>query len=1762
MLNVSGYQISEKIYQGSKSVVYRGYREKDQKPVMIKVPTEEYPSSRDIKKLKHEYEIIRHLNINGVVQAQDIQKYKNKYILILEDFGGHSLKEHSSPNKVTILFFLKLAIQLAAILGDIHSKNIIHKDLKPQNIILNEKTEEVKIIDFSISSLIEKEKQDINNPELPEGTLAYISPEQTGRMNRSVDYRTDYYSLGVTFYELLTDRLPFDSQEPMELIHSHIARNPTPPNEINDEIPKPIADIIMKLLAKTVEERYQSAYGLKSDLEKCLQLLNEHGHIKDFKIAEKDVSNRFQIPEKLYGREKEIKMLLAAYDSVKTGKSKIFFCPGDSGVGKSALINEIILPVTTQKGYFISGVFDSLNRNIPYSAIIGAFQELIKELLTESEDKLKYWQENILKHIGSIGQVIIDVIPELELIIGKQPAIQKLPPTEAQNRFNLLFQAFIKVFAKKNHPIVLFIDDLQWADNASLHLLEVFCNDPELHHFLFLGAYRHQEVKPTHPLTMVLEKLKKEEIVWQQLHINPLDVQEVNQLLSETLSSHLEKTRDLAVLVHSKTNGNPFFIKEYLKELHSKNMIRFQETWIWDISKIKQTTITDNVVELMTEKIMKFQVDTLATLKTAACLGFSFKLDTLASILKKDSDLILEDLKLPFNHGIIIKSGNEAKFAHDRVREAVYSVMNLKEREELHYKIGQSFLIDLNKEKIEDNIFIVVNQLNLSTNLIVKEDEKKKLAEMNLFAGQKAKASAAYQAALNFFKAGWNLIQEESWTKDYRLTYSLYMERAEAEYLNTNFEEAERVFDIILNKAKTPVEKTTIYEIRISLYTEQGNLTQALKIGLDSLKTLGISLPKKPSKPQLITEILKVKLLIRKKQISNLIHLPDMTDQNKIAAMRLLMQTIAPAYMGLPDLFPFLVLNMVKLSLKYGNTPISAYAYSMYGLILAGGLMEFDNAYDFGVLSQNLINKYNDRFFKTKIFFNLAVFTNHTKKDFQSGLPYLLEGIETGLESGDLAHTSYCLNHYHIQSLLIGRNLEELENSFNSYLDLMEKTKQENAVHWFYMFKQLILCLQGKAENKLKIIGSIFDEDSMLANWIQSKNTHNLCVLYIIKSILYYLYEDLHKALHYAIEAENLIESVFGMMFVQVHNFYHSLILTAVYPEASNSARKKYIQQINKNQKKMKKWAESSPDNYMAKYLLVKAETSRILNKNMEQSLNFYNTAIKKACDSDNLMQEAIANELTAKFYLKLEMENVAKTFLIDARHNYELWGAKPKILDLEDKYPNLLSKIAKKHSIKTDTTIVSTSSSALESLDLESVLKVSQNISSEIDLHNLINKLIQIVLENSGAQKAFLLLQKQQKLVIEAEGAIDKKRPVILQSIAVDEAHNNGISMANSVINFVTRSKEAVVIDDALDDRRFANDQHIKQNQPKSILCTPIIYQSRLTGILYLENSLTKGAFTPDRLELLNLLSSQIAISIENANLYTNLEDKVLERTKELKEAHEKIIKLEKETTERIMAGGFAHEMRNALTGAQKLVAKALGRDIGNNGQSLCLENSQILKEIFLLSKNNMSAEVLKQLAQHINNINNNEATVDEILNRLQTRTNRALNITDQIMDYSKAGQSVAGTNPVSLSKLIQTIVREEEQEELSDYDIQVKLELDSKKELPGDEGHFYSIIKNLLLNSRDAVIPVSDEKRKQILIKLFDDDDSQTIIFQDQGIGIKPEFQNCIFEPFFSTKSVKGTGLGLGMVSKYISLYHGSIEFETKAGEGSRFIVKFPFV
>ncbi|MCY6959272.1 AAA family ATPase [Clostridium brassicae] len=1504
-MKLKGYEIDKLIYEGKDTLTYRAYSKAKKQNVILKTIPSERVTLRNIERVNNEYKLSQKVNyVKGLQNTYALEDWEGRPVLVKEYFKGNSLKKLIKNNDVDLNQFFKIAIQIVDILGEIHKNGIVHLDINPNNILINDDGE-IKIIDFSTSIFMIENNEKKTDPGKLEGTFQYISPEQTGRIGRDIDYRSDYYSLGVCFYQLLTGEVPFNNDDKLELIYAHIAKEAVPPVEVNENIPKVISDIVMKLIAKMPEDRYQTLIGLKKDLEICQNSLKTKRVIQEFQIAKQDITDELQIPEKLYGREKELQQLLNSVKKVSSGGKELLLVKGYSGVGKTALVNEIQNYIIKKSAYFVSGKFEQIQSEVPYNAIVQALSKFINKLLMESSNQLLMWREKILHAVGNNGKVITDVIPSLELIIGKQKPVPRLGPSETQNRFNLVFENFIRVIAQKEHIFIMFIDDLQWADAASLNFIKMLMNNEAIGNLLIIGAYRDNEVGEDHPVKIIEDELIKDKASINILQLKPLKEDDVKELLEEALTSLREDTilfNELSQYIYNKTQGNCFFMREFLKVLYDKKYVWFDYNlmhWCWNTEQIKKMDITQNVVDLLIQKIKTLDTSTLEELKNAACIGNKFDLKTIALINDKPLDIVQQELQIAVKKGLIAINKDDSKelsednirfrFLHDRIQQAVYTLIPEEFKPSAHLKIGKLLLKRYLESEKTESLFEVVEQLNLGKSIIIDEEKRIKLADLNLKVGIASKNSSAYKTAFNYLKIGIEMLDSNAWEKHYELTLQLYSEATEMAYLTGDFEKMDQYAQIVLDNAKTIVDKVNVYNVKLQAYQAQFKIQEALNMSISVLKEMGIDVPRKPSEEDVNNAFAKVKIAMEGMKVEDLAKLPPMKDEIMLAAMQILSGSVSVTYKTAPMLAPIVVCKMMELSIKHGNAPFTPAAYASYGMILCGMGIQIDFAYELGNISCRLVENENLKQYKPMVLSIYATAIQQWKEHVSATLKYNEEAYWLGIENGDFEYAAYGAMFYVKHAFYGGKPLEILEKDVKTNLVRVQRIKQSLCESWIRVFGQFVLNMQGKSNEPSKLVGELCDENEIIASTIESGDIARMVVTFISKMTLSYYFQRYDDAIEFSRKAEEVLIGIAGGIDVAIYYYFDSLVKLAIYNDVSDEEKEEILTRVSENQVKMKKWAEDAPMNFLHKFYLVEAERLRVIGKT-EEAIGYYNKAISLAKENKYINDEALANELATKFWLNKGEYRYAKLHFKEAYFAYKRWGAEAKVKDLQNKYLEIFHEKFEGNVGEKQTTITT-----LELVDIAAIVKASQAISQEIVLDDLIKTLIKIVVQNVGAEKIVFILKELDKLIIKGEKENQQEKIIV----GLEKSVEGYEQLPKSIINYVSRTSRSVILENSVDSAEFAQDEYIIKNKPKSILCYPLINQREFKGMIYLENNLIKGAFTKDRLKILEILSAQIVIALENAKLYEELEHsnevldtKVKERTLELKEERDKLQK------------------------------------------------------------------------------------------------------------------------------------------------------------------------------------------------------------------------------------------------------------------------------
>ncbi len=1491
MIDLAGYRIYELINENNCFELYKGCDINDQAPVIIKVLKEETFDSAIVSDFMREYAITRNLDIEGILKPVKADQSEHVFALIFEDIGAVTLREHLKKQPVGIVDFVDIAVGIAEIIEKIHASRVIHRSLNPDNILIKPDTGKIYITDFCNAVQFFNHSNQVAPSALvcPAGSPEYMPPEQTGRVEIFMDRRSDLYSLGVIFYEMLTGTLPFKANNPTEWAYAHLTQKPTPPHQVNDAIPPAISDIITKLLNKNPDERYQSAYGLLCDLRECKSQLVKTGQIRHIDIAKKDKSAQLRLSNAFYGRNEETEMLRAAFSRVCRGAFEIVFVSGEPGIGKTMLVNESLQAVTAGKGYFIAGKVDQLRKNIPYAPYIDAFSNLARQLMTESTKTLTWWKNRILHSIGRNCAVVTEIIPELEWIVGMQQPVEPLPPQEAETRFLNVFKDFIKVFLWKNHPLVLFLDDLQWADRASIKLLEFLMRDTDLSHLLIVGAYRENELGEEHPLLNVIKARSPEDNLVSRLHIqlSPLRMQEAENFVTDSLGTLLPDIDSLTRCLYRKSAGNPFSLKQILQIIHDEGLLYYDsrhERWHWDLESIQAFRQNEDIMDLILSKIQRLPGETRELVKLASCCGNRFDLNSLAAFCGKSVEETARTLIPAVHEGLIIAAETEEtasapgqqvhnkqsqndllyEFLHDKVQQAAYSLVTEEEKKQNHVMIGSYLLNNMNMRgsNFEENILAMMDHFNRGLELIQDSGKRLTLARFNLLAGRKARASGAYASALEYFRCARELIQDNAWESDYRLSFELYLEYAQALYLCEDEESAEKLFDFILEKSRSDIDRADVYGLKMTLYAGVGKFAEATYTGLRALQDLGMKIPLRPAALHYAKELVLYKWFMRNRTVEDLYLLPEMKEIKQKKISELLARLCYVSMAVFPDLYSFIILKTGNYVLRSGNSEVAPVGYLGYGITSGIVFGDYRTGDRFAQLCVRLAEKYDLSSYKCIIYFVVGALIHHWTNHAALALDYLRKASAAGNESGNLVIAGYADCVLTENLYITGTRLEHVEEFIREKNELLKKIKHFFLLVSITIYDKVVSAMTGRRSGSLADGAAELDRDEIL-NLVKEDNS-SLATYYWAKMHLRYMAGDYRSALELAQKIRPLLGSIIGFLVYSEFFFYESLVITAVFPELPAREKKYYRRILRNNIRRLEKWAASCKDNFEHKYLLVCAQAASLLNET-EKAMLLYEKAISSARTYGYIQNEALACELAGKFYLGRGMEKVAKTYLEDACNAYGKWGAANKVNDLKNRYSDVLGEFAPENTaIQTGKAISSmlnysapSAGTAITEFDSYLVKKAVESITNETDINALLEGFLDIIVKSMGADSGCLIFEKDGELFIEALKTSDDTRS---KAKTVPLSEYNEVSM--SVVNYVARTSDTVAINLGEDFGIFSNDPYISESNPKSIACVPLLLQGIPSGVIYLENNFLPGVFTSQRLEALKLLATQIAFA------------------------------------------------------------------------------------------------------------------------------------------------------------------------------------------------------------------------------------------------------------------------------------------------------------
>lgn len=1465
------------IHYGSDFLIIRSAANDNGVKTCLKIINEEFPSPELLQQLDQEFEVCSKAKGKSIRKAFRKEKQDEHAAIVLEYVDGKDLTHFFSEKDLGFDKQLKIAVTLASALYDLQKENIFHGQLHPSNIIIENNTRQPYFIDFghatignSFGALHEYSKE--KHIEV----LKYIAPEQTGRINRPIDNRADLYSFGVILYRLFTGTLPFDNDEPLELVYAHVAKTPMEPKRLNKDIPQPVSDIIMTLLSKNAEDRYQSAFGVKADLEKCLSKYLADYHIPEFRLAAQDFSGKLLLQGKLYGREKETAYLNNLFNSSIKGNKTTLFLSGYSGSGKSALIESLHKPVSNSKGHFIRGKFDQISSGTPYSTFVQAFNELIQMLLSSDDANRFRWRKKIMDTMGGSVKILTEFIPAIEELTGKLPDIPALKGIEAQNRFNYEFTRFIKTIADKEHPLVVFVDDLQWADASSLSLIKIIAENRDIEYVMLIGAYRKNEVHESHPLIKKINDLREDNVPFEEMELDDLSFDEVHQLVEGALGVQMNHTSFLSEIIYNKTKGNAFYTWQFLKSIYDERLLWFdfdKHHWQWNAELIMQMNVSGNVVDLMTDYVKKLPAEILTLLETASTVGNRFQKKVLAAVKEIDERKLQAHLNTAVSDGLLISLGDEYKFAHDRVQQAIYSLIPEKEKATIHLLNGKRLHAYYNTGEQQERIFEIVNQWNLGSSLLHEKSERSFLASLNLQAGRKAMASTAYPQALPYFEKGISVLDESAWYDQYDFLSELTVSAAEAAYLSGEYDSVDKHVQSMIRSSRSLIDSVKAYEIEIKKLIAQNKLIEAIRLGLQILAKLGIKLPMNPGNLAVFKDLLLTRWLLRNKTPGYYSSLPIMEDEQRKAAMRIMSEISSASYFAIPNLVPLLVFKMVKMTVKYGLSIKSPFSFAAYGFILSAHLKQVKKGSHMGEIAVQLARRIDADVVMGSLIATSNLFLDHGQKPMAELTNDLEKAFRLSIEYGDNEFASYAAHNYAYHLFFAGAPLDNLAKKTAAFDLQIEKFRQDLTLKRLRLFRQAIDNLINETERPDILKGDIYDESILEIGDVTKENEVYFQNLYLLKLYLALVFNETGDAKKYLHHAERFGATVIGTSLEPLFYFLRSL--TIADPSVNTTVNNGILGQVKKDIRQLKRFEKLAPQYNRHRTLLLQAEYY-YLKGEMESAKIHYDKALAAATENGMINDVAFCWERAAQFFLNTKQDLLADFYLQNAYRTYKRWGAAAKAMQMEKRYTHLSSG---KPIVWHRTASPDSGETRTASLDIETVLKASSAISGEIVLSKLLRKMMQLISENAGAQTGYLIMEKKGERCIEAEKRDEDETVKVMQSLPV---HRSGL-LAESILNYVYLTKETVILDDAVKSHLFGNDDFIQQHQCKSILCIPLMNMGRVQAVIYLSNDLTYGVFTKDRIALIEVLASQMAISIENAIFYNELENKVEERTNEL---------------------------------------------------------------------------------------------------------------------------------------------------------------------------------------------------------------------------------------------------------------------------------------
>ncbi|MDC0718130.1 protein kinase domain-containing protein [Nannocystis bainbridge] len=1696
---MSHYLVVEHLHDGAVFSLDRALDTTDNRPVVLKRLPAARSDPNERARLRREYEILQRLDLPGVVRARALEEEDGELRLVLLDFGGNTLDARLRRAPLSLLEFFDLAVQLADILDGVHRGGVLHKDIKPRNILVDH-AGQVQVIDFGIASEVPRELAVASPPRVLEGTLAYIAPEQTGRMNRPVDSRSDLYSLGATFYEMLTGAPPFAAHDPVELVHGHIARAPRPPGELAAGVPEVLSDIVLKLLAKQADDRYQSASGLRHDLERCRERVRIGEVPAQFELARRDAPVRFELPARLYGREAAASELSSAYARVGQG-AELVLVAGPPGIGKSALVHELDREIAGRGGRLVAGKFEQLRRDRPYSALRAAFVQLVEAMLADSDEGLARRSLALERGLGRLAGALLTLLPELKPALPRAGAAAADGDSAgaAKGRLHRAVRAFLRAFAEPSAPLVLLLDDLQWADSASLELLVALLTADSPPGLLVIATLRDEAVSPQ--LQSTLEALDH---VSRRVDLRPLTADDTAALVADALRRAPADVASLAALVHDRTGGVPLLVGEYLRDLAHHDLIAFdteRACFVWDQAAIAGAAVSADVVSVMVDRTRALGQATREALGRAACVGDEFDAALLADLAGRPEAEVTTALVEAAGSGLIVARGGRWRFFHDRVQQAVASQLAASERAAIHLALGRRLRGGEAVDERHPRLFEIADHFNAAVDQVEDAGERQALAAIDLAAARQARASGAFAATAAYATAGAALLAPIA-AEAPQTAFALDLLRAEGLFLSGDHTAAEAILTTLLGRAREPREQALASELWATLDLHLGRLEACVDRGIVGLRAIGFECPRRTGLPGVMVEFMRTKSAIGGRSTAILADLPPLRDPTVKLALRIYFVIIGAVYQF--DMMTMMAMTMraTRLSLEHGTSSLSAAQFLSYGMMLSIVQRDAKIADDYGRFALEVLARYPDRGVEAVVKFLYGAMIQPWRHSFSRSLPILREGLQAGLDSGQLMYASLCASTLVSTRMQAGSPLEQVRQDLETGLAHARTAHVGSAVSHLQSAAAVFGALTG-VYLEVGAVDPAREADYMvtLSRAVQGE-------------MLHFMFGRIDEGMVDSDNAEPRAARELGQAPIYAdHVCFRALLLARRGPGSGPLAGLRLRRALQSAADKLEAWSRGCPANFEARAHLVRAEQHRVAGDGAG-ALQRYEAALAAAVRHARPHDEGVACEVAAHHFAAAGLRDAQHVYLRRARRAYLRWGALAKVraldlshagldrrghdLDLEASLPGRVTDAPSRTS-----TSESTLSRAGQHLDFATLFKATQVFADELELPRLLAAVMRLVVEDSGAERGVLLLARGAGLVGAHLYVAEGDHHVPLGDVPLAEL---AVVPAAAAI-LAHRSGRPLVVDDAEDDARFATDPYVRRVRPRSLLAAPLVHGGERLGVLYLENNLVASAFSPDRSETLRLLAVQAAIAIDRALLFGRLEDS------------RKAAEAASEAKSRFLAN-MSHELRtplNAILGYCEMLSEEAG-DQGLEGMLADLDK-------------------IRRAGGHL------LAIVRDILDLTKIEAGRIEPVREPIDVAGLLGDVVSMATP-DLSRADNRLVRDWPD------DLGVML---------GDPTLVRQILVNLLGNAAKFTA------QGDVTLRAARAGKQVRFVVEDTGIGMSPSELATVFEPFVqadtsATRRFEGVGLGLTICRRLAEAMGGSLTAASEPGRGSAFTLELP--